>query len=510
MARNVTMKSTSGNSSAGSSDRGDPATGIVGGTPHELFANYDMGGFYDEMFAPNGLPREECVALFRRLEMMSKGDIARRQFAAHRTMVQSGITFNVYGDQEGRERIIPFDILPRIISRQEWEWIEQGLIQRIRALNMFLDDIYGEQRIVQEGIIPRHVIETASSFRKQCIGLKPQRGIWCHITGTDLVRDGHGSVHVLEDNLRCPSGVSYVLQNRQLVKKTFPQLFGRIAIRPVDDYPGKLLAAMQYLMQDRAVRPNVALLSPGSFNSAFFEHSYLASQMGIELVEGRDLVISDNVVFKKTTKGLEQIDVIYRRIDDDFLDPRAFRADSMLGVPGLMDSYRSGRVALANAPGSGVADDKVVYAFVPEMIRFYLTEEPVLPNVPTYLCFDESQRQHVLANLPNLVVKPANEAGGYGLFIGSNSSAAERAEIAARIADHPRGYIAQPILSLSRAPVLVDDGVEGRHVDLRPFIIYGSEIFVLPGGLTRVALKKDSLIVNSSQGGGSKDTWVVS
>ncbi len=480
------MKSTSGTPAEASAAGNPRATGSPESSPNALFANYDSGGFYDEMFTPDGQPREECVALFKRLAMMTNADIARRQFAAHRTMVQSGITFNVYGDQEGRERIIPFDILPRIISRKEWEWIELGLIQRIQALNSFLNDIYGEQRIVNEGIIPSHVIETASSFRKQCIGLRPPRDVWCHITGTDLVRDDQGQMHVLEDNLRCPSGVSYVLQNRQLVKKTFPQLFGRIAIRPVDDYPGKLLGALQHLMQDRAVRPNVALLSPGIYNSAYFEHSYLASQMGIELVEGRDLVIDDNVVFKKTTKGLEQIDVLYRRIDDDFLDPKAFRADSMLGVPGLMDSYRTGRVALANAPGSGVADDKVVYAFVPEMIRFYLSEEPLLPNVMTYLCYDDKQRQHVLANLQDMVVKPANEAGGYGLFIGSHSTAAERSEIAARVAENPRGFIAQPILSLSRAPVLVDDGVEGRHVDLRPFIIYGSEIFVLPGGLTRV------------------------
>ncbi len=475
-----------------------------------IFNSYELDGFHDEMFASDGQPRPECLPLFDRLQRLTTEDLSRRQMAAHRSMVQSGITFNVYGDEAGCERIIPFDIIPRILSSREWASLERGLKQRIHALNLFLSDIYGEQRIVKEGIIPEHVIQTATSFRPQCVGLQPPQGVWCHITGTDLVRDGQGRMHVLEDNLRCPSGVSYVLENRQLVKKTFPQLFGTAAIRPVDDYPGRLLAALQHLMEDRIGRPNVALLSPGTLNSAYFEHSFLASQMGIDLVQGRDLVVSEGLVYKRTTQGFERIDVLYRRIDDDFLDPNAFRADSMLGIPGLLDCYRSGRVALANAPGTGVADDKVVYAYVPEMIQFYLSEEPVIPNVKTFLCFDDVQRQHVLANLEQLVVKPANEAGGYGLFIGSDSTATERQEIADRVKENPRGYIAQPILSLSRGPVLTEDGVEGRHVDLRPFIVYGKEIFVLPGGLTRVALKKGSLVVNSSQGGGSKDTWVLS
>jgi uncharacterized circularly permuted ATP-grasp superfamily protein len=333
--------------------------------------------------------------------------------------------------------------------------------------------------------------------------------VWCHITGTDLVRDTDGQYYVLEDNLRCPSGVSYVLQNRQLMKQTFPQLFERSAIRAVDDYCSRLLDALQYLMGDQTRSPSVALLSPGMYNSAYFEHSFLAQQMGIDLVEGRDLVVSDGFVYMRTTKGFERIDVLYRRIDDDFIDPKAFRADSMLGVPGLMDAYRHGRIALANAPGTGVADDKVVYAYVPQIIKYYLSEEAIIPNVPTFVCCDDTQRQHVLANMDKLVVKPANESGGYGLMIGPRATQEERDTCADQVRANPRNYIAQPTLSLSRVPVLTDDGLQGRHVDLRPFIVYGKDIFVLPGGLTRVALKKGSLVVNSSQGGGSKDTWVL-
>ena len=474
------------------------------------FSEYDRGDFYDEMFDGGGDPRSDCQPLFRRMQTMTADDLARRQKAADRSMVQLGITFNVYGDTQGRERIIPFDIVPRIIANQEWQWLERGLKQRITALNMFLEDIYHEQRIVRDGVVPEHVVATATGFRKQCIGLTPPRGIWCHITGTDLVRDTDGQFYVLEDNLRCPSGVSYVLQNRQLMKQTFPQLFEQTSIMPVDDYCSRLLDALQYLREDQVRAPSVALLSPGSFNSAYFEHSFLAQQMGVDLVEGRDLVVSEGFVYMRTTKGFERIDVLYRRIDDDFIDPEAFRADSMLGVPGLMEAYRAGRIALANAPGTGVADDKVVYAYVPEIIKYYLSEEAIIPNVPTFVCCDDTQRQHVLGNLDKLVVKPANESGGYGLMIGPRSSEEERAKCADLVRDDPRNYIAQPTLSLSRVPVLTEGGLEGRHVDLRPFIVYGREIFVLPGGLTRVALKKGSLVVNSSQGGGSKDTWVVS
>jgi uncharacterized circularly permuted ATP-grasp superfamily protein len=474
------------------------------------FTDYQTDAFFDEMFDEKARPRTECQPLYDRIRGMSAADLNRRQRAADRSMVQLGITFNVYGDRQGAERIIPFDIVPRIVAQREWEWLERGLQQRIIALNLFLQDIYHEQKVVRDGVLPEHVVATATGFRKQCIGLTPPRGIWCHIIGTDLVRDADGQYYVLEDNLRCPSGVSYVLQNRQLMKQTFPQLFEMTSIRPVDDYCSRLLDALQYLMGDHARSPSVALLSPGMHNSAYFEHSFLAQQMGIDLVEGRDLVVSDGFVYMRTTKGFERIDVLYRRIDDDFLDPLAFREDSMLGVPGLMEAYRSGRIALANAPGTGIADDKVVYAYVPKIIKYYLGEEAIIPNVPTYVCWEEDERKHVLANLDKLVVKPANESGGYGLMIGPRASAAERAACADQVRADPRNYIAQPTLGLSRVLILTEDGLEGRHVDLRPFIICGRDVFVLPGGLTRVALVKGSLVVNSSQGGGSKDTWVVS
>jgi uncharacterized circularly permuted ATP-grasp superfamily protein len=474
-----------------------------------VFVDYQVGEFYDELFEPCGRPRRESETVFSYLQRMACDDLKRRQLAADRSMLRLGITFNVYGDGEGTERIIPFDIVPRVLGAGEWDRLERGLNQRIAALNLFLDDIYHDQKIVKDGIIPEHVIQTAASFRRQCIGLNPPKGVWCHITGTDLVRDHDGCFYVLEDNLRCPSGVSYLLQNRQLMKQTFPALFERARVRPVDDYCSRLLDALQSLMDSAIHSPSVALLTPGSYNSAYFEHSFLAQQMGIDLVEGRDLVVSDGFLYMRTTKGLERIDVLYRRIDDDFLDPTTFRSDSMLGVAGLMDVYRAGRVALANAPGTGIADDKVIYAYVPQMIKYYLAQESIIPNVPTYLCFDDAQRSHVLENLDKLVVKPANESGGYGMLIGPRSTRAEQEEIARRIEAKPRNYIAQPTLNLSRSPVIVEDGMEGRHVDLRPFIVYGKEIFVLPGGLTRVALKKGSLVVNSSQGGGSKDTWVV-
>jgi uncharacterized circularly permuted ATP-grasp superfamily protein len=480
------------------------ATGLTG-----AFAAYEVGDFYDELFEPAGSPRPECKVLFSHLQRLSAEDLQRRQRAADRSMLGLGITFNVYGDGQGTERIIPFDIVPRVLRSPEWNELERGLSQRIAALNLFIDDIYHDQRIIRDGIVPEHIIQTASHFRRQCIGLNPPKGIWCHITGTDLVRDRDGRFYVLEDNLRCPSGVSYVLQNRQLMKQTFPAVFERVRVRPVDDYCSRLLDALQSLMDGKIQTPNVALLTPGSYNSAYFEHSFLAQQMGIDLVEGRDLVVSDGFLHMRTTKGFERVDVLYRRIDDDFLDPKTFRADSMLGVPGLMDAYRAGRVAMANAPGTGVADDKVVYAYVPQMIKYYLGQDAIIPNVPTFLCWDDTQRAHVLENLDKLVVKPANESGGYGMLIGPRSSRAEREEFANRVKAAPRNYIAQPTLSLSRSPVIAGERIEGRHVDLRPFIIYGKEIFVLPGGLTRVALKKGSLVVNSSQGGGSKDTWVV-
>ena len=474
-----------------------------------LFADYDCGDFFDEMFESAAQPRDCCQALFRRLRELTPDNLLRRQTAADRSMVRLGITFNVYGSEEGTERVIPFDILPRIVSAEEWRTLERGLKQRIFALNAFLDDIYHDQRILREGVVPEETVASASSFRRQCVGLNPPGGIWCHITGTDLVRDKNGQFYVLEDNLRCPSGVSYVLQNRQLMKQTFPVLFELADVSPVDDYCSRLLDALEFLAEGKTSTPSVGLLSPGVFNSAYFEHSFLAQQMGIDLVEGRDLVVSDGYVYMRTTQGFERLDVLYRRLDDDFLDPREFRADSLLGVPGLMEAYRSGRVALANAPGTGIADDKVLYAYVPQIIRFYTGEDPIIPNVPTYVCADAKQRDHVLKNLADLVVKPANESGGYGMLIGPHSTQQQREEFAARIKEQPRNYIAQPTLSLSRVPVIADGKLEGRHVDLRPFIVYGREIYVLPGGLTRVALRKGSLVVNSSQGGGSKDTWVM-
>jgi uncharacterized circularly permuted ATP-grasp superfamily protein len=380
----------------------------------------------------------------------------------------------------------------------------------VHALNIFINDIYHEQKILKDGVIPRDVILSAKSFRKACIGLKPPKGTWCHITGSDLVRDCDGKYYVLEDNLRCPSGVSYVLQNREIMKRTFPQVFDDINVRPVGDYPSHLLRTLQDIAPPGITSPTVALLTPGIHNSAYFEHAFLAKFMGVELVEGRDLVVMNGFLMMRTTKGFERVDVVYRRIDDDFLDPSTFRPDSMLGVPGIMDVYRAGRVALANAPGTGIADDKVVYAYVPKIIKYYLGEDPVLPNVPTYVCWDDSERSYVLEHLDRMVVKAANESGGYGMLVGPHSTSEQREKFRDAINAEPRNYIAQPTLALSRVPVIVDDHFEGRHVDLRPYVLYGQDIFVLPGGLTRVALKKGSLVVNSSQGGGSKDTWVLS
>jgi uncharacterized circularly permuted ATP-grasp superfamily protein len=473
------------------------------------FASYDTGGFYDEMFLPDGTSRPGAQLVQQKIEALSDGEVQHRQQAAERALLHMGITFNVYGDNTGTERIFPFDLIPRIVEASEWEWIERGLKQRVIALNLFIDDIYHEQKILKDGAIPEAVVRSARSFRKACVGLKPPRGIWCHITGTDLVRDRDGQIYVLEDNLRCPSGVSYVLENRIIMKRTFPQVFEALRVRPVDDYPSRLLDMLQYLAPDYVPAPTVAVLTPGVHNSAYFEHSFLAQQLGVELVEGRDLVVADDLVQMRTTKGLERVDVLYRRIDDDFLDPVVFREDSLLGVPGLMDVYKAGRIALANAPGTGIADDKVIYAYVPRIIRYYVGEDAIIPNVPTYVCYEDEDRRYVREHLDQLVVKAANESGGYGMLIGPHSTAAQREDFARRIEANPRNYIAQPTLSLSRVPVIVDDHCEGRHVDLRPYILYGKDIYVLPGGLTRVALQEGSLVVNSSQGGGSKDTWVL-
>lgn len=474
------------------------------------FAGYNTDGFYDEMFAPDGSPRPAAQMLVEGIDSFPEGEFTRRQIAAEHALLRMGITFNVYADEQGIEKIFPFDLIPRIIDANEWEWIERGLKQRIHALNLFIDDVYHDQKILKDGVVPADVVLSSERYLQPCIGLDPPRGIWCHITGTDLVRDGDGQIYVLEDNLGCPSGVSYVVENRQLMKRTFPQLFGMSQIQPVEDYPSQLLNMLRYLVTDKVLSPEVAVLTPGIYNSAYFEHSFLAQQMGVELVEGRDLVVMDGFVHARTTKGFERVDVIYRRINDDFLDPTVLNPESMLGVPGLMDVYKAGRVALVNAPGTCVADDKVVCSFVPKIIKYYLDEDIIVPNVPTYMCWEDTDRKYVLEHLHELVVKEANQSGGYGMLIGPHSTKAEREEFARRIKDNPRNYIAQPTLSLSRVPVLIDDHFEGRHVDLRPFILYGEDIYVLPGGLTRVALKKGSLVVNSSQGGGSKDTWVLS
>jgi len=473
------------------------------------FENYSTNDFFDELIDANGRPRPDAGPVVDIINQLPSGDLIRRQAAIERSLHRMGITFTVYGDSSGTEKIMPFDIVPRILGSMLWRHIEAGLKQRIKALNLFLDDIYNDQAILGDNIVPRALIENATTFLKPCIGLKPPRGVWCHVTGTDLIRDADGAVFVLEDNLRVPSGVSYVLQNRAVMKRNFPQIFATSKVRPVNDYPAKLYQMLRWLAPDHIENPTVAVLTPGVYNSAYYEHSFLAHQMGVELVEGRDLMVDDGIVYMRTTDGPQRVDVIYRRVDDTFIDPAVFRKDSVLGVKGLMDAYRRGNVALANAPGTGVADDKVVYAYVPEMIRYYMNEEPILPNVRTYICQRDEDRKYVLAHLDELVVKAANESGGYGMLIGPHATPEERAEFAVKIKNDPRNFIAQPTLSLSRMPTVVNGALEGRHVDLRPYILHGKDIWILPGGLTRVALKKGSLVVNSSQGGGSKDTWVA-
>jgi uncharacterized circularly permuted ATP-grasp superfamily protein len=473
------------------------------------FNEYQPGDFYDELFVAPGQPRLAAAALIEKISQLSIEDLHQRQAMAQSTLFKMGVTFNVYSDQEGTERILPFDIIPRIVDAAEWAVLEKGLKQRIHALNLFLSDIYSDQKIITDGLIPAELIYSATGFLKPCMGLQPPQGIWCHITGTDLVRDRDGQWYVLEDNLRCPSGVSYVLENRRVMKSTFPQIFNQVPIQPVEDFASHLLDTLLHLAPDNILDPKVVVLTPGMYNSAYFEHSFLSQQMGVQLVESRDLVVANGYLQMRTTKGLERVDVVYRRIDDNYIDPLAFLADSLLGVPGLLEVYQAGRVAIANALGTGVADDKVIYAYVPQMIKYYLGEEPLLPNVPTYLCWEPAQQQHVLANLDKLVVKAAGESGGYGMLVGPHATPAERASFADLIRANPRNYIAQPTLCLSRVPTLFADHIDGCHVDLRPYILYGQDIYISPGGLTRVALQKGSLVVNSSQGGGSKDTWVM-
>ncbi|TGK21975.1 circularly permuted type 2 ATP-grasp protein [Leptospira fluminis] len=472
-----------------------------------LLTNYQTDSFYDEMFSPEGGIRQSYHILKSRIERMDDKELFRRKSSAEKALLSLGITFNVYGDDEEEERIMPFDIIPRIVTAHEWRKLEEGLKQRIRALNLFIQDVYGDEKIIRDGVVPAEILYSSTGYLKECKGIVPPKGTWIHITGTDLVRDGEGRMLVLEDNLRCPSGVSYVLENREVMKKTFPELFASLSVRPIYDYPIRLRGMLERV--SGKPNPSIAVLTPGIYNSAYYEHSFLASRMGVPLVEGTDLLVKDDYLFMRTTRGLRQVDVLYRRIDDIFMDPKVFRKDSLLGVPGIFGAFKKGNVALANAPGTGVADDKVIYSFVPEIIRYYLGEDPIIPNVPTYLCSREKDLSYVRENIGNLVVKAANGAGGYGMIIGPTASRREQQEFLAKIDADPRNYIAQPVLSLSRVPTLVEDKLEGRHVDLRPFILYGEDTYVMPGGLTRVALRKGSLVVNSSQGGGSKDTWVM-
>ena len=472
-------------------------------------SSYDVGSGYDEMFQTSGHPREGSELLFERLEALSSGELRQYQNAAMVTMRNLGITFNVYGHQDGTEKVWPLDIIPRVIAESEWERVERGLAQRVRARNLFVDDIYNAQRILKDGAVPRELIESCDGYRPQCAGLKPPKGIWAHISGTDLVRDAAGTLYVLEDNMRVPSGVSYVLENRAVMKRAFPRVFEGQSVLPVEDYPERLLQMLMHCAPEGVEEPCVVVWTPGIYNSAYFEHSALARQMGVKLVQASDLVTHDGLVHMRTTRGFKRVDVIYRRIDDDFMDPEAFRPDSLLGVPGIMDVYRAGGVTLANAPGGGVGDDKALYAYVPRVIEYYLAEDPILQNVPTYLCADDKQRAHVLDHLDQLVIKPTNASGGKGIVLGPRASEAELEACRAQIEADPRNFVAQPMLQLSTVPTLIDDDLEGRHVDLRPFVLYGEQIYVLPGGLTRVALERGSMMVNSSQGGGSKDTWVL-
>jgi uncharacterized circularly permuted ATP-grasp superfamily protein len=471
---------------------------------------YPVNGYYDELIQLNGESRPGTRQLLNHLDSLTEKELQSRKAAADAAITSMGITFTVYSEDEGSiDRAWPFDIIPRIITLKEWKRIESGLKQRVKALNLFIDDIYHDQNIVRDGIFPAELLADSKNFRPECVGVNPPQGIWAHICGSDLVRDRDGTVYVLEDNLRVPSGVSYMLENRKVMKRVLPELFENYTIVPVDDYPSQLLQCLASLAPHKS-RPNVVVLTPGIYNSAYFEHCYLAQQMGAELVEGRDLVVSDDdCVYMRTIEGLTRVDVIYRRIDDWFLDPEAFASDSVLGVPGLMRAWKAGNVALANAPGAGVADDKVVYTYVPDIIRYYLGEEAILPNVPSYRCINPEECDYVLANLDKLVVKPANESGGYGMLIGPKASEKEREEFAELIRQDPRNYMAQPLLLLSTAPTIIDHSVEPRHLDLRPFILSGKETYVTNGGLTRVALRKGSTVVNSSQGGGSKDTWIV-
>ena len=459
------------------------------------------------MFDTDGNFRASYQMLHEHLLTFQTNKLKQLQHTTEKAQISMGMTFNVYSDNQGIERILHLDLIPRILSAEDWAILESGLKQRITAINLFLDDLYNDQKILKDKVVPEEVVLSSPDYLKQCIGLKPPKGIWCHITGSDIVRGKDGTFYVLEDNLRCPSGVSYMLENREIIKHSFPSIFDRIGVRPVSDYPGRLLSMLENLSDKE--NPTVAVLTPGVYNSAYFEHSYLALQMGVELITGQDLLVQDKKVYMQSTKGLKLVDVIYRRIDDTFMDPLAFNPKSMLGVPGLYEAYKAGNVALANAPGTGVADDKAVYAYIPRVIKYYLDEEPILSNVPTHICSEKESLDYVVENIADLVVKETNAAGGYGMMIGPKADKEEHEKFKKLVKSKPRNYIAQPTLSLSTVPTLTDKGIQPRHVDLRPYILYGDSVEVIPGALSRVALVEGSLVVNSSQGGGSKDTWVL-
>jgi uncharacterized circularly permuted ATP-grasp superfamily protein len=475
------------------------------------WGSYKVANLHDELLRASGKPRPYAQDLCDYLRDLSDAEIIEYKAAADSAIQVMGITFRVYNDEEGSiDRAWPFDIIPRLIDKKEWNDIEVGLKQRVKALNMFIDDLYNGQNIIKDGVFPADLLDESKNFLEECKGFSPPLGVWAHICGSDLVRDNEGTMYVLEDNLRVPSGVSYMLENRQVMKRVFPEMFEKLNIMPVDDYPSDLYDMLAAMSPRDIPEPEIVVLTPGTYNSAYFEHAYLAQQMGAELVEGPDLVVGeDDCVYMRTINGLSRVDVVYRRIDDWFLDPEVFNPESTLGVPGIMRAWKAGNVALANAPGSGVADDKVVYAFVPDIIKYYLNEEPILQNVPTYKCVNEDERAYVLENIASMVVKPANESGGYGMLIGPHSNAKEHDKFRKLIQEDPRNYVAQPMLILSTAPVMVDTKVEPRHLDLRPFILSGKDVKVTTGGLTRVAMIRGSTVVNSSQGGGSKDTWIV-
>lgn len=471
------------------------------------FDHYASQNVFDEMIDDNGECYTSNLPLYEAINRLSTKKLQQLRYSTDKAQLSIGMTFNVYHDNQGIEKILPLDLIPRVIDAEEWDTISKGLQQRIEALNLFLDDIYHDRKVLKDKIVPEDLILSSADYLEPCVGLNPPNGIWCHITGSDIVRDDSGEFYVLEDNLRCPSGVSYMLENREIIKNAFSKVFTQMGVRPVLDYTSKLRNMLSSLSPKDT--PTIAVLTPGIYNSAYFEHSYLAQQMGVELVTGNDLLVQGRKVYMQTTKGLEQLDVIYRRIDDKFLDPLVFNKESLLGVPGIFEAYKAGNVALANAPGTGVADDKAVYAYVPRLIKYYLDQEPIIKNVPTYICAEKEDLKYVLEHIPELVIKETNAAGGYGMLIGPKSTKEEQEIFYNKVKNNPRNYIAQPTLSLSTVPTLTDSGIAPRHVDLRPYILYGENIEVVPGALSRVALKEGSLVVNSSQGGGCKDTWVL-